>query len=263
MSAPLYDSIGQSYSKFRLPDARIIKILLDLLRLDKGKVIADIGAGTGSYSQALADKGFFIRAVEPSLVMQKQAMKHPQVQWLRGYAENIPLPAASVDAVISLLASHHFSNLAKSLQEMDRIAGRGPIVILTFDPRLGQSLWIADYFPLIWEQAFAWFPPLRDIVALIQANTRRTVEVSSLMLPPDLTDLFAAAGWQRPEIYLNPEVRAGISAFALADVNIVAQGLKQLEADLNNGKWNAKYGAIRKIAEIDVGYRFLAARVTA
>ena len=36
----------------------------------------------------------------------------------------------------------------------------------------------------------------------------------TLMLPHDLTDMFFAAGWRRPEIYLNPEVRAGISALA-------------------------------------------------
>jgi hypothetical protein len=32
-----------------------------------------------------------------------------------------------------------------------------------------------------------------------------------------MTDLFLASGWRRPEIYLDPEVRAGISSFALGN----------------------------------------------
>jgi hypothetical protein len=81
------------------------------------------------------------------------------------------------------------------------------------------------------------------------------------MLPHDLTDMFFAAGWRRPEIYLNPEVRAGISALALADECVVERGVSLLQEDLNSGQWDAKYGEIRQRSEIDAGYRFLSARV--
>lgn len=88
----------------------------------------------------------------------------------------------------------------------------GAIVFLTFDPKFRNKFWLDDYFPFIKEYDRR-LPPLDDVVALIQATTRRTVEVSTLMLPPDLSDMFLAAGWRRPEIYLNPEVRTGMSAF--------------------------------------------------
>jgi ubiquinone/menaquinone biosynthesis C-methylase UbiE len=263
MTVPIYDSIGQSYSKFRLPDPRIVNSLLNLLRIETASVVADIGAGTGGYSRVLANQGFFIRAVEPSSVMQAQFIEHPQVQWLTGYAEGIPLPTSSVDAVISILAIHHFSDFKQGIKEMVRIAGTGPVVILTFDPRLGERLWIADYFPSVWQDAFRFFPPLADVVALIEANRQRTVHISTLPLPHDLSDLFVTAGWRRPEIYLNPEVRAGMSAFALANASEIEKGLKWLEDDLNSGRWDAKYGRIREVKEIDAGYRFLCARVTA
>ncbi len=68
----IYDSIGQSYSKFRLPDPRIVASLVHLLAIEKGSVVADIGAGTGGYSRAIADQEFFIYAVEPSSVMREQ-----------------------------------------------------------------------------------------------------------------------------------------------------------------------------------------------
>ncbi|MEH2375000.1 class I SAM-dependent methyltransferase [Nostoc sp.] len=67
----IYNSIGQQYSKTRVADIRIVNKIIDLLNLPKGRIIADIGAGTGGYSLALANKGFLVNAVEPSVVMQK------------------------------------------------------------------------------------------------------------------------------------------------------------------------------------------------
>jgi ubiquinone/menaquinone biosynthesis C-methylase UbiE len=258
---PVYDSIGQSYSKFRVPDPRIVHSLVNLLGLEPGSLVADIGAGTGNYSSSVANQGYLVYAVEPSSVMRVQATEHPRVQWLTGYAEDIPLPTSSVDAVISILATHHFSNLEKAVREMNRVARTGAIVFLTFDPRVGEKPWIADYFPSLWEETFHIFPPLSDVAALIQENSQRTVEIFPFMLPHDLTDMFFAAGWRRPEIYLNPEVRGGISALALADASVVERGVSLLEEDLNSGRWDAKYGEIRQRSEIDAGYRFFCAKV--
>jgi len=255
----LYDSIGQSYSNSRLPDPRIVDSVLNLLQLKPGSTIADIGAGTGGYSTSLANCGYQLYAVEPSPVMRSQSSPHAQVQWFTGCAEDIPLLTSSVDAAISILATHHFSNLEKAIREMHRIAKKGAIVILTFDPRFVDKFWFTDYFPSVWEDTFSVFPPLSNIAELIGATTQRTVEVSTLMLPYDLSDLFAAALWRRPEIYLNSVVRAGISAFALADPAVVELGVRQLEEDLNNGQWNAKYGDILALVEFDAGYRFLCA----
>jgi hypothetical protein len=48
---------------------------------------------------------------------------------------------------------------------------------------------------------------------------------------------------------------------ALADASIVEAGVNLLKEDLNSGQWDAKYGGIQQLREIDAGYRFLCARV--
>ncbi|GAA6618288.1 class I SAM-dependent methyltransferase [Scytonema sp. NUACC26] len=255
---PIYNSIGKQYAKTRVPDSRIVKAIINLLNLPQGSTIADIGAGTGGYTQALANQGFSIYAVEPSSVMRSQAEKHPQIEWFSGYAEALPLPDKSVDGVISLLTIHHFSNLEQAFKEMHRILKFGAIVVLTFDIRLAQKIWLYDYFPFLWEDA-ARLLPLNELTKLIQENTNRCVEAIPFLLPYDLSDLFAAAAWRRPELYLQPHVRAGISSFALANPSLIESGVKSLAADLTSGEWDAKYGEFRSLTEIDVGYRFLRA----
>ena len=41
--------------------------------------VLDIGAGTGSYTQVLAEHGYRVIAVEPSITMRQQAIAHPSV----------------------------------------------------------------------------------------------------------------------------------------------------------------------------------------
>lgn len=108
----LYNSIGEGYNHSRKPDQRIVQRLIDLLDLPLGSVIADIGAGTGNYANAIAEKEYQVIAIEPSSKMQRQAIDHPHVRWVNAQAENIPLPDNSVDAAIIVLAMHHFSDQA-------------------------------------------------------------------------------------------------------------------------------------------------------
>ena len=257
---PTYNTIGQNYTDTRHPDERIVVALCDLLALSQGSLIADIGAGTGNYTSALADHGYSLRAVEPSSVMRAQAVPHPNVQWLAGNAEAIPLGDGEVDAVISTLAIHHFSDLRQALREMDRVAGVGPLVLFTFDYTVIEKPWQADYFPTLWEEMVRPLPPLAELAKWIEEDAMRHVEVVPFLLPADLTDLFMLAAWQRPQLYLDPQVRAGISSFALAETMDVSVGVEHLRVDLENGQWDAKYGWLREKQEFDAGYRFLCAR---
>jgi hypothetical protein len=64
-------------------------------------------------------------------------------------------------------------------------------------------------------------------------------------------------GWRRPEVYLDPAVRAGISSFALGNNAEIETGLTLLRTDLSDGRWQDRYGSLMDLAEIDAGYRFL------
>lgn len=78
-------------------------------------------------------------------------------------------------------------------------------------------------------------------------------------VPHDCVDGFFAAYWRRPEAYLDPGVRAGISGLALLDQDVVARAIARLAADLADGTWVRRYADLADRQSLDAGYRVVVA----
>ena len=65
------------------------------------------------------------------------------------------------------------------------------------------------------------------------------------------------AYWRRPHAYLDPQVRAGISACALMDAACLEEGMARLAADLDSGAWERRHADLLELEELDLGYRLL------
>lgn len=252
----IYDNIGKSYTETRAADSRITGRLEELLGLPAGSRVLDVGAGTGNYSYVLAEAGLHVTALEPSLVMREQGKQHQWLSWVEGVAEELPFDACSFDAVVMTLSLHHFSDWKAALKEAVRVVGDGPIVILSFDPEYRSGFWLFDYFPLLAEQAQEWFPRVTDMEGFAREQLGSGIQVFRFPLPADLKDHFAAAGWSRPEIYLDETYRAGISHFASGDCDEIGKGVARLADDLKSGRWDRTFGELRNASELDVGFLF-------
>ncbi|MFH0787032.1 MAG: class I SAM-dependent methyltransferase [Pseudomonadota bacterium] len=252
-----YDAIGMQYNSYRNADARIVSILKELLGLPEGAVVVDVGAGTGNYSNALAASGYQLKAIEPSEVMRNQSVPSLNVEWLAGSAESIPLPEASAGGLISILAVHHFPDLVAAAAEMRRVCGNGPMVLFTIDPRRGEPFWFREYFPGIYGRLFDAFVPVEELMSAFTRNHDVTATVRGFSLPHDLSDLNMHAGWNRPEVYLDPVARRGMSGFAMADPSEVTAGLDLLGRDLELGEWENRNGYLRMKESYDLGFIFV------
>lgn len=253
----LYDSIGKSYNNTRQPDFRIVEQLISLLDLPLGSTVADVGAGTGNYSNAIADRGYQVIAIEPSKVMQTQHQPHAKVSWIRANAETIPLPDNSVDGVVVMLALHHFDNIDRAITQINRISRIGKMVIFAFEQDKIPDFWLTDYFPYFIKDTSNTFPSTKVIAKTISEISHNKVDVMPFLLPTDLRDLFAASGWCKPEIYLDPQVRSGISTFSKIPATELETGLNRLTTDLNSGVWLQKYEHLLNQEKYDAGYRIL------
>jgi ubiquinone/menaquinone biosynthesis C-methylase UbiE len=253
----LYDTIGKTYAQTRRSDSRIAAKLLEILESSQASVIVDIVAGTGSYSFFLAEYGYHVLAVEPSETMRSQASSHPTIQWIDAFADSLPLPDQSADAAIIMLAFHHFQNYRKALCEIHRVIGGGQIILFTYDPEVISGFWLTQYFPSFIADVQSTFLPIPKLISEIESITSVTVSILPFSLPDDLSDSFAAVGWARPELYLDSNIRNGISSFAKISDNELDQGLTNLREDLETGVWDQKYGHLRQQEQYDVGYRFV------
>jgi ubiquinone/menaquinone biosynthesis C-methylase UbiE len=257
MTEPIYNHIGRVYNASRRAEPAIVGSLVELLGLPPGSVIADVGAGTGNYANALADAGFSVKAIEPSAEMRAQATPHQGATWLDGRAEDLPLPDRSVDGVVAVLAIHHFDSLPEAAIEMHRICPTGPIVIHTMDPRAGEKFWFETYFPEIYGRVFTVFLPLDQVCRTIAQGRDWTASIRKYPLPHDAVDMNMSSGWNRPEIYLDEQMRRNMSGFALAQPEDFRNGLADLRRDLESGQWDRKFGQLRQKGSLDLGYRFL------
>lgn len=120
-----FSGVVQAYANFR-PDypSDLLDQLMAATGLTAGQDVADIGAGTGIFTQMLLAYGLRVWAVEPSLPMLAEARTRLQgcvaFRPVNGSAEASTLASASVDAIFCAQAFHWF-NAGSALVEWRRI----------------------------------------------------------------------------------------------------------------------------------------------
>jgi SAM-dependent methyltransferase len=244
-----YDASRATYTVTRRPDPRIAAMIERAL--GDARTVVNVGAGAGSYESPERE----VIAVEPSATMRAQ--RPPDAaEAIDAAAESLPLDDGSVDAGLAVLTVHHWRDPLAGLRELRRVA-RGPVVVLTFDPDQVEALWLVrDYLPELGEVDRARFP---SIAATLEALGGRS-SVERVPIPHDCRDGFLGAFWRRPERYLEPAVRPGISTFSEVDPEVLERALARLRNDVDSGAWRRRYGGLLSREELDVGYRLVVAR---
>jgi ubiquinone/menaquinone biosynthesis C-methylase UbiE len=112
--------------------AAAVDFLAARLRLERGRTVVDLAAGTGKLTRPLLATGADVVAVEP--VAEMRAALPAGAHVLDGTAEAIPLAAASADAVTVAQAFHWFDGDA-ALAEIHRVLRRGGPLALVWNRR--------------------------------------------------------------------------------------------------------------------------------
>jgi SAM-dependent methyltransferase len=119
----------------------------------RAKSVLDLGAGTGKLTRLLVEAGLKVTAVEPSRGMREQlAAAVPGAAILAGAAERIPLPDASVDAVVVAHAWHWFDP-ALAVPEVARVLVPGGTLSLAWNDRDETEPWVAALGAIMHRQA--------------------------------------------------------------------------------------------------------------
>lgn len=152
--------------------------LRETLGLEPGRVVVDLGAGTGKFTGRLLATGAQVIAVEPVAEMRARlAAALPLAQALDGSAEAIPLRDASVDVLVCAQAFHWFASNA-ALDEIHRVLKPGGKLALVWNLRDARVPWVERldgivnalqgdtprYYTGAWRQVFPHpgFGPLQE-----------------------------------------------------------------------------------------------------
>ena len=145
--------------------------------------VADIGAGTGKLTTKLAGLGAEVTAVEPDpqmLAELRRAM--PAVRSAPGSAEQIPLPDASLDAVLAGQAMHWF-DMDRALPEIARVLRPGGVLA---------GLWNVDDNRVGWVAGLAEISKRKSSITLTRWRDGEAQSRQERLLGAG-SDLFAAA----------------------------------------------------------------------
>ena len=207
-----------------------------------------MGAGSGSYEPS--DR--LVVAVEPSVTMirQRPPTAGPAV---RGVADRLPFADGVFDGALALLTVHHWPDPRAGLAELARVTA-GPIVVFTFDKVVHEQQWlVTDYLPSMAGLDVDHLPA-ETIAEALGGGVVEVVEI-----PYDCSDGFCHSWWRRPEAYLDPAVRAGISGIARLPSETVDRAMTRLADDLASGAWHRIHHDLLSRERLDVGYRMVVA----
>lgn len=235
----IYNQIGHHYNRSRKADPFLVSRMYNGLHCGSDKIYLDIGCGTGNYTRELQVLGLEMVGVDPSIVMLQQAKsKYPEMKWIEGSAEKIPMRDHSIDAALGSLTLHHWDSISKGFRELKRVLKpNGRMVFFTALPSQMECYWLAHYFPkMILDSANKM--PSWDIICQAALNTGWKIQATEKYYIQDsLKDLFLYAGKNNPAFYLNEANRNGISSFTtLADSEEVEKGLDLLRRDIESGR---------------------------
>ncbi|WCO65549.1 methyltransferase domain-containing protein [Iamia majanohamensis] len=226
-----YSNQARTYDLTRAASPSVLAPLRAALG-DRPGSLVDVGGGTGNYARALADEGWRPVVLDRNAGMLGRAASK-QLPVALGDASALPVADGSVDAVVFVSMLHHVPDWQAALAEARRVVRPGGVVaVMAFTREQVDVHWVLGYLPATLAH-FAGLHQTRDeLLGALPGAVEHPV------LYEDVVDGSVAALCRRPELLLDPEVRAQTSLFEWAETHTpdeLADGMARLEADLAAG----------------------------
>ena len=202
--AARFASVADAYERGRPEYApAAVGALTAELGLASGAPVLDLAAGTGKLARALLAAGLDVVAVEPQAQMRERLAATIGTERVReGFAEQIPLPDASVDAV-TVADGFHWFEQAQALAEIGRVLRpAGGLAVLTTVPDWSGASWAHELGTLLQrarpEHPYFDGPPWQEAVRAAGGWTApREIRVTASQPtdPGRIVDYVASMSW--------------------------------------------------------------------
>ncbi len=168
--------------------------------IQRGHAVLDVGAGTGDLSFAAAAQGAQVIAIDLSAgmlaVLARRATpdQRTRIQPLIGNAQDLPLPDASIDRIITGFTVRNVHDLARALAEFRRVlrpGGRAVILELSHPQSAVFARLYSFYFDRVAPAAAALLGGDREAYRYLPRSLRPFPEAERL------AEMLREAGFQR------------------------------------------------------------------
>lgn len=229
-----YAEQSARYDLTRGVSPSVFRPMLAALQGAPGRVLYDVGGGTGNYADALRRVGWDPTVVELSPDMRAKA-EAKGLRVLAGDATSLPLADTSADALVMISMLHQVPNWRAALDEAARVlrpGGRLAVMVLAAD-HLKEVTWAFDLFPSARTFALTRRPTLAALTGHLPGTVATPIWFA------DLADASIGALCAQPEAMLDERLRRQTSFFGRLERDNpaeLAQGLARLREMLNRGE---------------------------
>jgi len=147
---PVFDTL----ESLTMPLARIAEAVKRLVELPVNGSLLDVGCGTGTLLMRFRKERPEARlaGVDPDPAVLRRAARKSAAAGLsigRAFADALPFPDASFDAVVSTLVFHHLTTDVKrgAFREMRRVAKPGARIVIADFGKAARALHVLMQFP--------------------------------------------------------------------------------------------------------------------
>lgn len=199
--------------------------------------VLDLGSGTGRFSPALAQTfGGPVYGVEPFGKMRavaEESAAYPDVTYLAGSGEDIPLPAHHCDLALLFLSFHHFRDRQRAAAEIARVLRADGRVLIrgSLADRLPDKLW-HRYFPRAHAVEVQMFPTVEDVTTLFGQVGFHLPALDHQIerYTTNFADYIDRLRWMASSTFehlTDDEIREGFAAMEAAAPNMSAQPIEE------------------------------------
>jgi len=193
-----YDSESRAYERLRFesPQGRYINevqksSVLTLLGDCRGKVILEIGSGTGRFTKELAIQGAHVICVDISRKMHQQARlkseKYP-VDYYVMNGTNLAFRDSIFDGCLAINVINHIEDYEQVLAEISRVLKKRGFFVANFPNMLGIYLLIGFLVNVLGRSLQApvyshWYTPNEVFTALNKVGLRMVESLGHIIIP--------------------------------------------------------------------------------